>query len=57
MSAFEQDMKELAERWANCGGTHSDEVVYEIFSTILRHFPDWKPEDEETQSYIEYVKG
>jgi hypothetical protein len=54
--SFEDDMKELAMRWANCGGSHSDDVVEEMFGVILRHFPNWSPDDEETQHYINFVK-
>lgn len=53
---FEDAVKSFAGYWANAGGTHSDEVVTDLFDLILAHFPNWSSEDEATQHYIDYVK-
>lgn len=53
---FEDAVKGFATDWANSGGTHSDEVVTELFSLLLEHFPEWAPNDKETKRYIEYTK-
>ncbi|QMP84276.1 hypothetical protein HUN41_00177 [Streptomyces phage Coruscant] len=55
-SSFEEDIKSLAVRWSECGGSHSDDLLEEIFGSLVDHFPGWTPESKDAQHYINYVK-
>jgi hypothetical protein len=54
--SFEDAMKDFAKSWANSGGSHSDDVVEGLFDILIEYFPNWSPDDKETQAYINFVK-
>ncbi len=54
--SFENDIKNLAIRWSESGGSHSDDLLEELFDSLVYHFPDWNPESKDAQSYINYAK-
>lgn len=54
--SFEQEMKNLAVRWAEGPASHSEDLLEEIFDSLIEFFPDWRPESKDAQSYINYRK-
>lgn len=51
---FEEEMKNLAVRWAEGPGGHSEDLLEEIFDSLTEFFPSWYPESKSAQTYINY---